>query len=148
MKRRWQEQLAIKNVGKLDPKRHLEEKVDVLMTNNVVQCLGAMLDTTVLNKCICQCQQCLKPLYYIATKMLNPRASNSTIIAFSLIHCNALMQDTIVFNKYWNNIKSKDGERLLTLNLGIKLWIMKFLKLKTITFEVSHKQKEYTVTNW
>ena len=29
------EQLAIKNVGKLDPKRHLEEKVDVLMTNNV-----------------------------------------------------------------------------------------------------------------
>jgi len=39
------EQLAIKNVGKLDPKRHLEEKVDVLMTNNVVQCLGAMLDT-------------------------------------------------------------------------------------------------------
>jgi len=39
------EQLAIKNVGKLDPKRHLEEKVDVLMTNNVVQLLGAMLDT-------------------------------------------------------------------------------------------------------
>jgi len=43
------EQLAIKNVGKLDPKRHLEEKVDVLMTNNVVQCLGAMLDTIVFN---------------------------------------------------------------------------------------------------
>jgi len=41
------EQLAIKNVGKMDPKRHLEEKVDVLMTNNVVQCLGAMLDTIV-----------------------------------------------------------------------------------------------------
>jgi len=41
------EQLAIKNVGKLDPKRHLEEKVDVLMTNNVVQLLGAMLDTIV-----------------------------------------------------------------------------------------------------
>merc|ERR1712107_764275 len=41
------EQLAIKNVGKLDPKRHLEEKVDVLMTNNVVQCLGAMLDAVV-----------------------------------------------------------------------------------------------------
>merc|ERR1712107_748130 len=33
------EQLEIKNVGKVDPKRHLEEKVDVLMTNNVVQCL-------------------------------------------------------------------------------------------------------------
>lgn len=41
------EQLEIKNVGKVDPKRHLEEKVDILMTNNVVQCLGAMLDTVV-----------------------------------------------------------------------------------------------------
>jgi len=41
------EQLAIKNVGKVDPKRHLEEKVDVLMTNNVVQLLGAMMDTIV-----------------------------------------------------------------------------------------------------
>lgn len=41
------EQLAIKNVGKQDPKRHLEEKVDAVMTNNIVQCLGAMLDTVV-----------------------------------------------------------------------------------------------------
>lgn len=41
------EQLAIKNVGKQDPKRHLEEKVDALMQNNIVQCLGAMLDTVV-----------------------------------------------------------------------------------------------------
>jgi len=41
------EQLAIKNVGKQDPKRHLEEKVDVLMTANIVQCLGAMLDAVV-----------------------------------------------------------------------------------------------------
>lgn len=41
------EQLAIKNVGKQDPKRHLEEKVDTLMSNNIVQCLGAMLDTIV-----------------------------------------------------------------------------------------------------
>lgn len=41
------EQLAIKNVGKQDPKRHLEEKVDTLMSNNIVQCLGAMLDTVV-----------------------------------------------------------------------------------------------------
>lgn len=37
------EQLAIKNVGKQDPKRHLEEKVDTVMSNNIVQCLGAML---------------------------------------------------------------------------------------------------------
>lgn len=41
------EQLAIKNVGKQDPKRHLEEKVDVLMTTNIVQCLGAMLDSII-----------------------------------------------------------------------------------------------------
>ena len=39
------EQLAIKNVGKQDPKRHLEEHV--LMTSNIVQCLAAMLDTVV-----------------------------------------------------------------------------------------------------
>ncbi|KAI2796086.1 hypothetical protein RDWZM_000274 [Blomia tropicalis] len=41
------QQLAIKNVGKQDPKRHLEENVDVLMTNNIVQCLGSMLSTVV-----------------------------------------------------------------------------------------------------
>ena len=41
------EQLAIKNVGKQDPKRHLEEKVDNVMTSNIVQCLGAMLDAIV-----------------------------------------------------------------------------------------------------
>lgn len=41
------EQLAIKNVGKQDPKRHLEAKVDVLMASNLVQCLGAMLDTVI-----------------------------------------------------------------------------------------------------
>lgn len=41
------EQLAIKNVGKLDPKRHLEDKVEILMTANIVQCLGAMLDTVI-----------------------------------------------------------------------------------------------------
>ena len=41
------EQLAIKNVGKQDPKRHLEENVDVLMTSNIVQCMGAMVSTVV-----------------------------------------------------------------------------------------------------
>ena len=39
--------LAIKNVGKQDPKRHLEESVDILMTSNIVQCMGAMLSTVV-----------------------------------------------------------------------------------------------------
>jgi len=41
------EQLAIKNVGKQDPKRHLEENVGVLMSTNIVQCLGAMLDAVI-----------------------------------------------------------------------------------------------------
>lgn len=39
------EQRAIKNVGKQDPKRHLEESVEVLMTSDIVQCLGAMLNS-------------------------------------------------------------------------------------------------------
>ncbi|KAG7275075.1 LOW QUALITY PROTEIN: hypothetical protein CRUP_004841 [Coryphaenoides rupestris] len=47
------EQLAIKNVGKQDPKRHLEEHVDVLMTSNIVQCLAAMLDTVVFHAVDC-----------------------------------------------------------------------------------------------
>jgi len=41
------DQLAIKNVGKQDPKRHLEEKVGILMSTNIVQCLGAMLDAVI-----------------------------------------------------------------------------------------------------
>ncbi|KAF7494218.1 26S proteasome non-ATPase regulatory subunit 14 [Sarcoptes scabiei] len=43
------QQLAIKNVGKQDPKRHLEENVDKLMTNNIVQSLGTMLSTVVFD---------------------------------------------------------------------------------------------------
>ncbi|KAJ3126313.1 26S proteasome non-ATPase regulatory subunit 14 [Nowakowskiella sp. JEL0407] len=38
------EQLKTRHVGKQDPKRHLEENVEKLMTNNIVQCLGSMLD--------------------------------------------------------------------------------------------------------
>ena len=41
------EQLAIRNVGKQDPKRHLEENVDALMTTNIVQCLVAMMSLVV-----------------------------------------------------------------------------------------------------
>ena len=41
------EQLAIKNVGKQDPKRHLEEKVDLTLTSNIIQSLGTMLSTIV-----------------------------------------------------------------------------------------------------
>jgi 26S proteasome regulatory subunit N11 len=41
------EELAIRNVGKQDPKRHLGDRVDTLMTSNVSQSLAAMLDTVV-----------------------------------------------------------------------------------------------------
>ena len=41
------EQRAIKNVGKQDPKRHLEAKIDDLMSNNIVQCLAGMLSSVV-----------------------------------------------------------------------------------------------------
>jgi len=41
------EKLAIHNVGKLDPKRHLQQDVEKLMTNNIVQTLGGLLNTVV-----------------------------------------------------------------------------------------------------
>lgn len=39
------EKLAIANVGKMDPKRHLTQDVEQLMTSNIVQTLGTMLNT-------------------------------------------------------------------------------------------------------
>lgn len=39
-------QLAIKNVGKQDPKRHLGETVNQLLADNLVQGLAAMLDVS------------------------------------------------------------------------------------------------------
>jgi 26S proteasome regulatory subunit N11 len=44
-KRLTREQLAIANVGKLDPKKHLEDDVQKLMSSNIKQTLGAMLDS-------------------------------------------------------------------------------------------------------
>jgi len=41
------EKLLIQNVGKLDPKRHLQQDVEKLMTANIVQTLGAMIDTII-----------------------------------------------------------------------------------------------------
>ncbi len=38
------EQLKIRHVGKQDPKRHLEAFGEELMTNNIVQCAGMMMD--------------------------------------------------------------------------------------------------------
>lgn len=42
-----QEELIVANVGKIDPKRHLENDVSALMASNIVQTLTAMLDTIV-----------------------------------------------------------------------------------------------------
>jgi len=41
------EELLVENVGKIDPKRHLEQGVADLMSSNIIQCLGTMLDTVV-----------------------------------------------------------------------------------------------------
>lgn len=41
------EQFAIQNVGKLDPKRHMENDVEKLMGANIDQTLGTMLDTII-----------------------------------------------------------------------------------------------------
>mmetsp|Transcript_20018 Transcript_20018/g.34412 ORF Transcript_20018/g.34412 Transcript_20018/m.34412 type:complete len:312 (+) Transcript_20018:62-997(+) len=41
------EKLIVQNVGKLDPKKHLEQCVQTLMSSNIVQTLGTMLDTVV-----------------------------------------------------------------------------------------------------
>jgi 26S proteasome regulatory subunit N11 len=41
------EQILVDNVGKIDPKRHLEACVSDLMSSNIIQCLGTMLDTVV-----------------------------------------------------------------------------------------------------
>eukprot|EP00301_Raphidiophrys_heterophryoidea_P022116 c6352_g1_i1.p1 GENE.c6352_g1_i1~~c6352_g1_i1.p1 ORF type:complete len:327 (-),score=84.25 c6352_g1_i1:123-1052(-) len=41
------EAFAVQNVGKLDPKKHLVDDVEHLMSDNIVQCLGSMLDLVV-----------------------------------------------------------------------------------------------------
>tara|TARA_B110000090_G_C13253366_1_gene397361 strand:+ start:393 stop:671 length:279 start_codon:yes stop_codon:yes gene_type:complete len=42
-----QEEMEVLNVGKVDPRKHLEMSVDELMSSNVVQCLGTMLSTVI-----------------------------------------------------------------------------------------------------
>ncbi|KAI8887640.1 26S proteasome non-ATPase regulatory subunit 14 [Backusella circina FSU 941] len=39
------EQLKTRHVGKQDPKRHLEDKVETVMGNNIVMALGTMIDS-------------------------------------------------------------------------------------------------------
>lgn len=41
------EQVLVANVGKIDPKRHLQQAVDDLMAGNILQVLGTMLATVV-----------------------------------------------------------------------------------------------------
>ena len=38
---------TLPQVGKLDPKRHLEKDIDLVMSANIIQTLGTMLDTVV-----------------------------------------------------------------------------------------------------
>jgi 26S proteasome regulatory subunit N11 len=40
-------ELVVKNVGKVDPKKGLSKDVDTLLTTNILQCLGSMLDTVI-----------------------------------------------------------------------------------------------------
>lgn len=41
-----EKQLAIKNVGKQDPKRHLTDAVNQILADNLVQSLAAMMDVS------------------------------------------------------------------------------------------------------
>jgi 26S proteasome regulatory subunit N11 len=41
------EEILVDNVGKIDPKRHLTTHIASLMSENIIQCLGTMLDTVV-----------------------------------------------------------------------------------------------------
>lgn len=44
---RTQEEVDVMNVGKVDPKRHLENDVNDLMACSIIQCLGTMIETVV-----------------------------------------------------------------------------------------------------
>ncbi|KRX72301.1 26S proteasome non-ATPase regulatory subunit 14 [Trichinella sp. T6] len=48
------EQLAIKNVGKKDPKRHLEETVDAMLDYNILQCLGTSMNSLMFQQKPCR----------------------------------------------------------------------------------------------
>ncbi len=40
-------EIEILNVGKVDPKKHLENEINELLASTIVQCLGTMIDTVV-----------------------------------------------------------------------------------------------------
>lgn len=39
------EERVVANVGKMDAKKHMSESVTKLMSSNILQCMGTMLDT-------------------------------------------------------------------------------------------------------
>lgn len=41
------EKRAVANVGKMDAKKHMQSSVQTLMSSNILQCMGTMLDTVV-----------------------------------------------------------------------------------------------------
>jgi 26S proteasome regulatory subunit N11 len=41
------EKFQIDQVGKLDAKKHLQQDIETVMSNNIIQVLGTMLDTVV-----------------------------------------------------------------------------------------------------
>jgi 26S proteasome regulatory subunit N11 len=41
------ERFQIDQVGKLDAKKHLQQDIETVMSDNIIQCLGTMLDTVV-----------------------------------------------------------------------------------------------------
>lgn len=41
------EEVEVTNVGKIDPKRHLDNDVHELMASSILQCLGTMINTVV-----------------------------------------------------------------------------------------------------
>lgn len=42
-----EEEIEVANVGRIDPRRHLENDVHELMATSIIQCLGTMIDTVV-----------------------------------------------------------------------------------------------------
>jgi 26S proteasome regulatory subunit N11 len=41
------EEILVELTGKVDPKKHLEQNLNDLMSSNIIQCLGTMIDTVV-----------------------------------------------------------------------------------------------------
>ena len=42
-----EEEIEVLNVGKVDPKKHLENQLSDLMASSILQCLGTMINTVI-----------------------------------------------------------------------------------------------------